>query len=146
MHSADKIVDLSFRLNRIMRQKLFAMRHRSPLNMVQLHAIAWVSESREVTMKEFAKHLRISSPSASVFAARLVRLGLLRRQRDPADRKRVRLQASKKGIRICRAYHAKSHKALRGIFRRMPEKDRKILARILSDFVSGLERESSFLL
>ncbi|MEK7591025.1 MAG: MarR family transcriptional regulator [Patescibacteria group bacterium] len=143
MHSADKIVDLSIRLSRIMRQRLLAMRDRSPLNMVQLHAIAWVSESRGVTMKDFARHLRISSPSASVFAGRLVRLGLLKRRKDPTDRKRVRLQVSKKGLRLCRAYHAKSHRALRALFHRMPDRDRRTLARILHDFVSDMERDSS---
>lgn len=143
MNSTDSIIDLSFRLTRIMRQRMFKMRSRSPLNLMQLHTLGWIAESRGVTMKELAEHLRISSPSATVFVQRLVMMGLLQRFEDPKNRKLVRLKISRKGQALCREHMEKAQDAMRKIFGIISPSDQKELARILDGLVQELEQHDS---
>ena len=143
MKSTDAIIDLSFRLSRIMRQRMFKMRHRSPLNLMQLHTLGWIMESRGVTMKELAEHLKISSPSATVFVQRLVVMRLLQRFEDPKNRKLVRLKISRKGLALCREHMVKAQGALRKIFSIISPSDQRDLARILDTLVQELEQHDS---
>lgn len=141
MKSTDSIIDLAFRLSRIMRQRMFKMRSHSQLNLMQLHTLGWIAESRGVTMKDLAEHLKVSSPSATVFVNRLVIMGLLERYEDPRNRKLVRLKISRKGQALCRQHMQKAQGALRNIFSIISPSDQRELARILDDLVSELEHD-----
>ncbi|HLD71008.1 MAG TPA: MarR family transcriptional regulator [Candidatus Peribacteraceae bacterium] len=143
MKSTDTIIDLAFRLSRIMRQRMFKMRNRSRVNMMQLHMLGWIAESRGVTMKELAEHLKISSPSATVFVQRLVVMGLLHRFEDPKNRKLVRLKISRKGQALCREHMQTAQDALRKIFSIISPSDQRELARILDNLVNELEQHDS---
>ena len=61
------------------------------MNPMQLHAMIVIAEHPNVTMKEFAKYLHISSPSATSFVDRLVKLRWVERMSDPDNRKLVHL-------------------------------------------------------
>ena len=143
MKSTDTIIDLAFRLSRIMRQRMFKMRSISHVNMIQLHTLAWIAESRGVTMKELAEHLKISSPSATVFVQRLVVMRLLQRFEDPKNRKLVRLKISRKGQALCREHMQTAQSALRKIFSIISPSDQRDLARILDTLVQELEQHDS---
>ena len=136
----ERIIDLTFRLSRIMRQRSLSLKVGSGLNVMQLHMLAWIGERKGVTMKEIADHLKISSPSATVFIARLVRMGLLLRYTDPFNRKLVRLALSAKGIAICKKTMSHGNRTMKDIFSLLSAFDQKELSRILDNLVSKLEQ------
>jgi DNA-binding MarR family transcriptional regulator len=61
----------------------------SDLSLPQLHLIMMLRAQKRASISELASLLGVSSPSVSAMVDRLVERGLLRREPDPADRRRV---------------------------------------------------------
>ncbi len=65
----------------------------------QLQAIITVREHQPVTIKELARLLLVSPPSASVMVDRLVEKGILTRQQSDQDRRKVVVSISPEAVR-----------------------------------------------
>lgn len=142
--NAETIVGLMLELSRAIKQRTSCcMRASGPLNMLQLHALGFIAERNGVVMKDLARYLRISSPSATVFAARLSRLKFIRRRADPRDRKRVRIFLTPAGKAIWEKGMADFRSVLTEIFARVPAGDQSELVRILSSLISTLKTGES---
>ena len=68
----------------------------SELTFPQVKTIMATHEREAVTIKNLSQMLGISSPSASTMVDRLVEMGILTREQDPEDRRRVVVQVSPK--------------------------------------------------
>lgn len=62
-----------------------------------LIAIAHLSQDGDVNVKSVADHLYLSGAFITAVAGRLLRLGLIHKDTDPGDRRRVTLTVSEKG-------------------------------------------------
>lgn len=62
-----------------------------------LIAIAHLSQDDDVNVKSVADHLYLSGAFITAVAGRLLRLGLIHKEADPGDRRRVTLTVSEKG-------------------------------------------------
>ncbi len=69
----------------------------SDLTMPQFTALMVVREHKSLSLKELAKAMQVSSPSASSMVDRLVEMGMLKRQQNESDRREIRLHLSKIG-------------------------------------------------
>jgi DNA-binding MarR family transcriptional regulator len=67
------------------------------LTFPQYNAMLAVREQGEVSVKHLAERLNVSPPSASTMVDRLVEMGLLERQPNPADRRAVLIRLSAQG-------------------------------------------------
>ena len=67
------------------------------LTIPQMHALMVVQERGQVTIKELAKALYVSAPSASAMVERLVEEGMVSRQQSQADRREVAVRTTAKG-------------------------------------------------
>ena len=140
MSDLDVIIDRAFRLNRFIRHRMHSLKDSEQVNIMQLHVLAWIAEHEGVTMKELAEFLRISSPSATVFVQRLVKLGLVKRSSDRTNRRLVRLSITPKAARFWKKKMREGHKTVRNIFKLLPAADQRSLARILGRLTDSLER------
>jgi DNA-binding MarR family transcriptional regulator len=125
-------------VSRTMRQRL--CHAPADANMLQMHALMFIREQKGMTMKEFAKCLKITSPSATSFVNRLVKLNWVERDADPANRKLVRLKVSSKGEALLRSEWKRRTDELQQILSLLSLGDQKELARILSFLASSLQK------
>ncbi|MCG3126344.1 MAG: Transcriptional regulator SlyA [Phycisphaerae bacterium] len=109
-----------------------------PLSVAQFHLLRLVSLNGDHQAREVASFLGVSAPAATKNIDKLVRLGLIRRQTAPDDRRALRLSAHPRGRAMVRRYEqleaAMASSGLRG-FR---EEEVELLVRLLERFSVGL--------
>jgi DNA-binding MarR family transcriptional regulator len=105
-------------------------------NPLEIHALWTLQEGGEMTLQALATALKVRPPTASVFVRRLQALGWVVSERDPLNRKAVRivLTAAGRGL-LERTMHEKDA-VLRQVFARLSEEDQRILTGILRKVVS----------
>lgn len=89
------------RINRLMaaRQAQGACLARfGEISVAQMHALFFIHSRERMTIKELAETLSVSAPSASAMVDRLVEKGLVVREPDPEDRRRVFVRISPRAV------------------------------------------------
>lgn len=72
--------------------------HRGPgFNVPEFRSLAFINRSPGASLSELAEHIGIEAPTASKLVETLVQRGLVRRQEDPRDRRRMSLTILPKG-------------------------------------------------
>src|SRR5665213_2676417 len=106
----DRIITLWMQITRLLHQRMVLLKKekKSMLNPMQMHALIVIKEHEGLTMKELAQFLRITSPSATSFVNRLVRLKWVKRVSDLTNRKLVRLKLTDSGAKMI-AIRMKEH-------------------------------------
>jgi DNA-binding MarR family transcriptional regulator len=137
----DRIMGATLGISRTLRQKM-ACKADEHGNMLQIHALVHIREKEGMTMKEMADYLKITSPSATSFVNRLVKLGWVQRITDAKNRKLVRLKVSPAGMRMLESKMAERKAEMRQVLSLLPSQDQKDLARILSTLSTALESAS----
>jgi DNA-binding MarR family transcriptional regulator len=127
----DRIMGSALSLSRSMRQRM-ACKDDCDANMLQIHALLYVREHEGMTMKELAKHLKITSPSATSFVNRLVKLKWVERFTDPENRKLVRLKISTTGTAMLQQSMKERKEEMRKVLSLLSPDDQEELARILT--------------
>jgi DNA-binding MarR family transcriptional regulator len=98
--STEKIISLMFNMGRaIKKQCLKKSGHTSSLSILQIEALWYVGEKKEVLMKDLASHLSITPPSATSLADDLVKAKLVGRSEDKKDRRTTAISLTAKGKR-----------------------------------------------
>lgn len=110
------------------------------MNPMQMHAMVIVAEHPDLTMKEFAKHLHISSPSATSFVDRLVKLHWVERVADPKNRKLVHLRVLPAGRTALEAAMKEHSVVMHDLFSLLSDGDQQILERVLANLKEALAR------
>ena len=138
--STDRIVSLTLDMSRHMRKRMcdFADNHKGP-SMLQLHAMIVIQEHEGMTMKEFAKQLQITGPSATSFINRLVKQQLVKRIADRTNRKLVRLKLTPKAATVLKVAMLQRKKFLSHLLSLLTETDRRDFLRILDSLLAALK-------
>ncbi|GHF36773.1 MarR family transcriptional regulator [Amycolatopsis bartoniae] len=97
----------------------------SPTAAAILGRLARVGPAREVDLATYAC---ISQPAMSTLVARLCDQGLVRRERDPADRRAVVLSATPDGARLVDCRRAERAARLAPSVAALPEQDLRAIA------------------
>ena len=141
---SDSLIDQVMDIQRVLRHCMPPMKKgESDLSFQQIHAVMLISEEEGITMKEFAKHLHITSPSATSFVNRLVRMGWVQRFADKENRKLVRLRISPRGRKALEARLEQKKQRLRDFAALLPIDDQRALLRILQHLHRSLESHPS---
>ena len=143
MHSqdpSDQLLSLVLRLLHTMRRHALSTgRGEEDINFIQMHAIAVVKEHEGMTMKEFARCMRVTSPSATSFVNRLVKLKWVERVADKDNRKLVRRKLAPGGARKLSAVMLQKKRQLRSFLSLLPSVDQRELLRLLSRLYEVLQ-------
>jgi DNA-binding MarR family transcriptional regulator len=70
------------------------------LTPAQIHMIMTVHDGGSMTIKQLTQALRVKAPAVSAMVERLVEMGLLTREENPADRREVLVRVSPEEDRI----------------------------------------------
>ena len=127
----EEIFSLLFEVGRVMRQAC-ATASDTPFSLAHIETIRFVHEKHDPTMRDLAEHLRVTAPSASALVDDLVAKKHLIRREDPADRRLVRISLSTEGKEFLVKVLKLRRRALQDLLARLPSKDKREFARILS--------------
>ena len=92
-----------------------------PLTQKQVSLLIVVRNRNSINLKDLAKALRVTPPSASIMVERLVEAGLLTREPNPADRREVLIRMSPSLEKVIEPYEARTFMVLEEVFERMGE-------------------------
>jgi DNA-binding MarR family transcriptional regulator len=97
-HVAAEVLDTIPAVMRIIRKNLRSQRD-PDLTLPEFRGLAFINRNPGCALNELAEHVGLEAPSASKLVEHLVQRGLVKREADPADRRRVRLQLLARGQR-----------------------------------------------
>ena len=112
------------------------------LTTAQLRVLFMVREEPGVTAGELAARLKVTPPTISGIADRLVKLGLIRREDDEADRRLVRNHLTEAGVSACGRLERGAELFTRGILVEMDHNELEELIRGLCGFIRAAEHAS----
>ncbi len=119
-----------------------AIRHQK-VNLLQLHALLFLREHDGATMTELARHLHVTSSTATVFIARLVRGEWVKRRDDRTNRKLVRLTLTSAGTAVIDSMMKDHQIMLRDIFSLLTASEQRLLLSLHQKLLSRLAEKAS---
>lgn len=131
----DALTGLMMQVHRILRKRNAATMRDVGISILQLHGLLVVREQPGMTMKELAQHLSVSSPSATVFIARLEEQGLLLRTHDRRNRKIVRVALTPEGEKLTTRAFRHFEESFRALFGILPAAEQAQLAHIFDHLI-----------
>ncbi len=135
----DRIITQWMEITRLLRQSMMhGCKPGIGMNPMQMHALMIIQEHEGLTMTELAKFLRVTSPSATSFVNRMVRMKWVKRLADGKNRKLVRLKLSEAGIKTIAEKMKEHTKVMHDLFSLLSSADQKTFARILTTLRSTL--------
>ncbi|MBE7517927.1 MAG: MarR family transcriptional regulator [Thermoflexaceae bacterium] len=108
----------------------------------QLRLLFLLSQQPGVTSGELATRLTVTPPTITGIIDRLVRLDLVRREEDPADRRLVRNFLSSEGENVCARLEHKAEQFMHRILAEMSGAEIGALSTGLRAFIAASERVS----
>jgi DNA-binding MarR family transcriptional regulator len=89
----------------VMKEIRAQMRNRRTpeLTVPQFRTLSFIDRNAGASLTQVADHIGITLPSMSKLVDDLLRKGLLKREEHPADRRRVKLLATPRGVKITEA-------------------------------------------
>lgn len=105
----------------------------------QVSLLFAVKRAPGIGVRELAAQERMSPAGMSGHVSRLVKLGLLRRESDPADARRHGLYVTEEGSRILRLVKSRRTAWLAARLQALPERDREAVRRAVAPLARLLE-------
>lgn len=121
-------------------RKEFRSQRDPELRLAEFRSLAFINRTGGCSLSEVGEHIGLEAPTASKLVDNLVKRGLIRRQEDPDDRRRVRLQISPKGKRSIDIAFEHTRKFLARRLAHLTEKEREDVTKateILRDAFAG---------
>lgn len=109
----------------------------------QLHALMWLGVEGPLTMGDLAQRSGATEKTITGIVDRLEREGLVKRVRDDADRRVVRVELTRKGKSAHDVILGEVREKLAGFLAFLDDKDRSDLFRILQHVSQKLEAMTS---
>ncbi|MFH0929704.1 MAG: MarR family winged helix-turn-helix transcriptional regulator [Candidatus Moraniibacteriota bacterium] len=128
----EKIISLMFNMGRaIKKQCLKNSRRPGGLSILQIEALWFVREGKEVLMKDLASHLFIAPPSATSLTDDLVKAKLVARSEDKKDRRTTAISLTPKGRRSLANFLKKKMDKAKKRIDKLTYSEKKSMLRIL---------------
>jgi DNA-binding MarR family transcriptional regulator len=111
------------------------------MSLPQVALLSWVSHSPGCHVQDLAKGMGLTAPTVSVGIHRLVRLGLIRRERDPEDKRARLLYLTDKAEKIMVNVRQFQYQSIQRFLSRLDEKEQDQLVNLLEKAVYTAEQE-----
>ncbi|MEI6125276.1 MAG: MarR family transcriptional regulator [Pseudomonadota bacterium] len=112
---------------------------KTDLKLSQIKALYAFRESGRLSMKELAEIVGVKLPNMSMMIDSLEKDGLVERERDLDDRRKVYVWLTPKGIKVKGDFLTQRHRIARGIFQRVDAADKTELLTSLGNVCRILE-------
>lgn len=114
------------------------------LSLEQFSLVRMLYERGEVRSSELAEQLFVHKSAITVKVEKLVKKGLVERERDTEDRRSVYLRLSEKGIKLYEELSGKINQFVEAVVRDIPESEMEIFLNVyekLADYIESYEGE-----
>ena len=138
----DRISALTPHLCRSMMRQETTCLSRGEISVPQIWALEIIAERGACPQQTVLDLLQLKASTGTVFVDRLCRRGWIRRKRNPANRREVLLQITRKGRGLIHEARRQRRKAFVLLFRPLPAKQRSTYLRLLRDMVQNYLTES----
>jgi len=101
----------------------------------QLEILRYVSQEKNPTMKEIAKHLGITPPSVTIAIETLCKKGLLKREFEKGDRRIVRIIFTPKTCKFFSSFKEKRLAILKNVFSGLTIEEKGTLVKIINKLI-----------
>jgi DNA-binding MarR family transcriptional regulator len=128
-----ELSSLFFSMRQIVKQQLPNKGKTDPNAWLRLETMRFIGMSKNPTMHDVARHLRVKAPSATSLVAHLAASGFVVRTGEATDKRIVRISLTSSGKQEVAAYLVRSETAMRKAFSKLHERDVSELVRILRD-------------
>lgn len=133
-----EVLDAIRRLVRALRMSAREAERRTGLSMAGLFVLQRLGESSALSIRALAERTFTDASSVSVIVSRLVRAGLVARERDPLDARRARLVLTRRGRSLLARAPRAGQEALIGALDQMPAATRRRLGRVLGELIGHM--------
>lgn len=133
-NNIDTTVTLFFEAGRMIKKKIDG---KDAVPFVQAEVLRFVCDAKAPLMRDVAKHLDISAPSATSLVTQLVKGGYLRREFDAQDRRHVHLVATKKATKTLQEILQKRKKILAKLLVGLSAQDHENMQRALQKMLTN---------
>jgi DNA-binding MarR family transcriptional regulator len=130
------LVDLGHRCS--LRDPIASAMEECQFTPAQVHGILWLGRDGALTMGELARRLGVSEKTITGVVDRLEREKYLVRQRDPKDRRIVRVVLTKKGQGVEKEFRLHIRKKLAALLELFDPEDRRALQRLLKKLIARM--------
>ena len=130
-----QIIRLMMQLRQTMHQQYKESKNK--ISFPQIAVLRYIHcENKPVLMKDIAKELAITAPSATVFVEVLSKEGLIARRPDPNDRRIVTLKLTPKGIKFLKDTMKQMNDRIKKDMSVLTSDERKTFAHILEKILN----------
>ena len=113
---------------------------KSDLKLSQIKSIAAFQDKNCFSMKELANNIGVKLSNMTMMVNNLIKDGMVERDRDESDRRKVMVRLTPKGIKIRNKFLAQRRKVAKSIFARLSDKDRDELLKSMDKACHILEK------
>ena len=103
----------------------------------QIELLSLLSQKKLLTMREIARHFKITAPTATVLVNEMVKAGYIERRSNASDRRQVRISLSAKGEKISKTIAQKKAEVFEELFKSLSPKERAELDHILDTIIKN---------
>jgi len=129
---SESLEDVLLAFRRIMTEALRVEAKRLGQSLSHLEVLKIVAERGNPSLKDVARQLRITPPTASVLVEALVRKKLLTREASVGDRRTVRIGLAPAANQLFASLHEKKFSLFKKMLSRLNRADQKKLVEILT--------------
>lgn len=133
---SEKLLSLMFEMGRVIRQACVKSGS-ADLALSSVETLRFIAEADAPTMRDVARYLRITAPSATALVEGLVREGFISRKADASDRRKVLLSVSAKGRKTLAETMRTKREAIRSVLAGLSASDTRELSRILGSVIKS---------
>jgi DNA-binding MarR family transcriptional regulator len=101
------------------------------ITLPQYLSLELIDSCGPLKMKQIAEELNVTLPAATGMIDRLHRLGLVKREFDPQDRRVIKITLTSKGKKVLNDVREKRQKAFEEVFSNLSQQERQTYLRIL---------------
>lgn len=141
MSESRRILDAIRRLVRHLRLADRAAQSDLGISGAQLFVLSELGKTPSLSLNDLATRTRTDQSSVSVVVSRLVEAGLVTRDRDPRDARRLILNLTRSGQAMLQRAPAVAQEQILAVIDRLPPDGRKQLADSLTELVETLGAE-----
>jgi MarR family 2-MHQ and catechol resistance regulon transcriptional repressor len=134
-NQTEKINSLFFNLSRSLKRKLDLSNPLFQMPLAHTETLRLINEKKRIAMKEVARFLAITPPSATALINHLVKAGYVARNSDKNDRRAVHLVLTKKGEAVLRKNQAEHCKIFTKLLKKLSFREQSELINILTKLV-----------
>jgi DNA-binding MarR family transcriptional regulator len=137
--TANKFIEAMFKNSRLLREKAHFSSDVSNLSIMQMQTLNFIKRQNKVPMSDIAEYFHIELPSATSILNKLVALQLVKRLKDPNDRRMVRVILTSEGDAILKEVMKKKALHIEKMLSFLSKEEQSELLRLIEKLNSRIE-------